>query len=263
MNIKRNTYKYHYIYGPVPSWRTGSSLGIDLLSQKEKICSFDCLYCQLGRTKTTTVTRHVFVTEEDVLKELDMLPEDISIDYLTLSGRGEPTLAKNLGDMIKLLKGARKEPIAVITNSSLMNRQDVREELSYADFIIAKLDVCSPESLMAVNKPLPEMKFENIVEGMQIFRKHFQGKMAIQSMFMQENAKNAGEIAEIARNIGPDEVQINTPLRPCAVDPLGREELARIKGLFTGLNTISVYESVKKHVTPISDEDTLKRRGKT
>jgi wyosine [tRNA(Phe)-imidazoG37] synthetase (radical SAM superfamily) len=263
MKIDQDAYKFHYIYGPVPSWRVGSSLGIDLLSQKEKICSFDCLYCQLGKTKIATVTRKSYVPVDYILKELDMLPEDISIDYLTLSGRGEPTLAKNLGDMIKLLKGARKEPIAVITNSSLMNKQDVREELSYADFVIAKLDACSPESLMAVNKPLPEMKFENIVEGMQIFRKHFQGKMAIQAMFMRENTKYAGQIAKIAKNIGPDEVQINTPLRPCAVDPLGREELSRIKGGFTGLNVISVYESMKKYVTPISDENTLKRRGKT
>jgi wyosine [tRNA(Phe)-imidazoG37] synthetase (radical SAM superfamily) len=185
MKINQDAYKFHYIYGPVPSWRVGSSLGIDLLSQKENICSFDCPYCQLGKTKITTITRQTYVPVDNILKELDRLPEDISIDYLTLSGRGEPTLAKNLGDIIKLLKEARKEPVAVITNSSLMNRQDVCEELSCADFVIAKLDACSSESLMEVDKPFPEMKFENIVEGMQIFRKHFRGKMAIQAMFME------------------------------------------------------------------------------
>jgi wyosine [tRNA(Phe)-imidazoG37] synthetase (radical SAM superfamily) len=210
-----------------------------------------------------TVTRQVYVPEDDILKELDMLPQDISIDYLTLSGRGEPTLAKNLGSMIKLLKGERKEPIAVITNASLMNRHDVREELSYANFVIAKLDACSQESLMEVNKPLPEMRFENVLEGMKIFRKHFRGKMALQVMFMRENAKYACAIAEIAREINPDEVQINTPLRPCAVESLGREELSHMKDFFGGLNAISVYESPKRHVTPISDGDTLIRRGKT
>lgn len=115
----------------------------------------------------------------------DMLPEGVSIDYLTISGRGEPTLAKDIGNMIRLLKKERKEPVAVITNSSLMNRRDVREELSYADFVIAKLDTCSHESLMEVNKPFSEMKFEDIVEGIQVFRKHFRGKMAIQVMFME------------------------------------------------------------------------------
>ena len=254
---------FQYIYGPVPSWRLGSSLGIDLLSQKEKICSYDCLYCQLGQSKTLMVTRQPYVPEDDIMKELDMLPHNISIDYLTLSGRGEPTLAKNLGDMIKLLKKVRKEPVAVITNSSLIGRQDVREELSYADFVIAKLDACSQESFMKVNKPLPEMKFDNMVEGMEIFRKHFVGKMALQVMFMQENIKYAGEIAEIAKKISPDEVQINTPLRPCAIDPIGRKELSEIKNLFCGLNAISVYERTKRYFKPISNRDTLKRRGKT
>jgi hypothetical protein len=88
MKINQDAYKFRYIYGPVPSWRVGSSLGIDLLSQKGKICSFDCLYCQLGKTKITTATRQLYVSVDDILKELDMLPEDISIDYLTLSGRG-------------------------------------------------------------------------------------------------------------------------------------------------------------------------------
>ena len=263
MKINQDAYNFHYIYGPVPSWRVGSSLGIDLLSQKEKICSFDCLYCQLGKTKITTITRQSYVPVGDILKELNMLPEDVSIDYLTLSGRGEPTLAKNIGDVIELLKKERKEPVAVITNSSLMNRQDVREELSYADFVIAKLDACSQESLMEINKPLEEMRFENFVEGMKLFRKHFRGKMAIQVMFMESNMKHACAMNEIVRKISPDEMQINTPLRPCAVDPLGRKELARIKNLFTGPNVISVYESMKRYVTPISDEDTLKRRGKT
>lgn len=75
--------------------------------------------------------------------------------------------------------------------------------------------------------------------------------------------KHACPINEIVREMSSDEVQIDTPLRPCAADPLGREELARIKDLFAGLNIISVYESTKRHITPISNKDTLKRRGKT
>ena len=132
--------KYQYIYGPVSSWRLGSSLGVDPLSQKEKICSFDCLYCQLGKTRILTETRKLYVSKEDILKEFQDLP-DISTDYITFSGRGEPTLAENLGQMISAVKAIRPEPIAVITNSSLMGRQDVREEISGADFVICKLDV--------------------------------------------------------------------------------------------------------------------------
>jgi wyosine [tRNA(Phe)-imidazoG37] synthetase (radical SAM superfamily) len=240
----------------------GSSLGIDPLSQKEKICSYDCLYCQLGRTKTLTVTRQLYVPEDNILKELEMLPSDMPIDYITFSGRGEPTLAKNLGSMINAVKKLRRESIAVITNSSLMGRHDVRDELSEADFVIAKLDASSQGSFVLVNRPFQGIEFDAILKGIKEFKRHFQGKLALQIMFMKENVQYAGEIACIAKDIRPDEIQINTPLRPCGVEPLGREELSKIKDLFGGLTAISVYESRKRYVKPISDGDTLIRRGK-
>jgi wyosine [tRNA(Phe)-imidazoG37] synthetase (radical SAM superfamily) len=256
-------HKFHYIYGPVPSWRIGSSLGIDLLSQKEKICSYDCLYCQLGKTKIFTTTRQIYISEDEVVKELEMLPADIPIDYITISGRGEPTLANNLGNVISAVHVIREEPVAVITNSSLINRQDVCEELSSADFVIAKLDACSHESFAAINQPFEGVAFEALIVGIKEFKRHFHGKLALQIMFMQENVKYAGNIARIAKEICPDEIQINTPLRPCNVEPLKKVELSQIKNIFDGLNTISVYESHKKIVQSISDDDTLRRRGKT
>ncbi|MCX5805088.1 MAG: radical SAM protein [Proteobacteria bacterium] len=254
--------KFKYIYGPVPSWRVGSSLGIDLLSQEEKICSYDCVYCQLGKTKSLTATRQLYVPEDMIVRELEMLPADITIDYITLSGRGEPTLAINLGDTINTIRKIRKEAVAVITNSSLLYWQDVQKELSSADFVIAKLDACSQDSFMAINQPFQGAEFDVIVQGIKEFRKHFQGKFALQIMFMHKNIQYAGDIAAIAKDIHPDEIQINTPLRPCDVEPLKREELSKIKDLFDGLNTVSVYESQKKIIRPISDDDTLRRRGK-
>lgn len=253
--------RFQYIYGPVPSWRVGSSLGIDLLSQKEKICSYDCVYCQLGRTKTLTVARQIYVPEEEILKEVESLP-DISIDYITFSGKGEPTLAENLGSLIRAIRTIRRESVAVITNASLINRQDIQNELSYADFVIVKLDASSQESFIKVNRPYQEIEFDAIIAGMKEFRKQFKGKLALQVMFIRENARAAEEIASIAHDIYPDEVQINTPLRPCEAIALGEEELSEIKSCFEGLNAISVYESRKKYVKPISDADTLKRRGK-
>ncbi len=255
--------RFQYIYGPVPSWRLGSSLGIDLLSQKEKICSYDCVYCQLGKTKTFSVTRQLYIPGDKVLKELEGFPTDPAIDYITLSGRGEPTLAINLGEVIDALRGVRQESIAVITNASLMSRQDVRGDLARADLVIAKLDACSPELFVKVNRPSHELRFDAILEGIKEFRKHFRGKLALQAMFMKENERLAHEIAAIAKEILPDEVQINTPLRPCGIGPLGEKTVREIRSYFTGLNPISVYESRKKPVKPVSDADTLKRRGKT
>ena len=107
---------YRYIYGPVSSWRLGRSLGVDPISAKEKICTFDCVYCQLGRTKTFSSERREFVRIKDVIHEIQTLPLP-PIDYITFSGAGEPTLAKNLGGMIKAVKKIRKEKVLVSARS--------------------------------------------------------------------------------------------------------------------------------------------------
>ena len=257
--MKANDFKY--IYGPVPSWRLGSSLGIDPISQREKICTFDCVYCQLGKTEDFTGERKVFIPVTKIIEELDLLPP-VRIDYITFSGRGEPTLAANLGRMIKAIKRIRKEKIAVLTNSSLLNRRDVQEDLLPADFVVAKLDAGSQSVFETVNKPMDVIKFDAILEGIKNFRSIYKGKLALQIMFIAENKKYAEKIAGLAKEIDPDEVQINTPLRPCGVKPLSRIELETIEGYFDGLNVVSVYKAEKKKVKPISNKGTLKRRGK-
>jgi wyosine [tRNA(Phe)-imidazoG37] synthetase (radical SAM superfamily) len=264
--------KYRYIYGPVPSWRLGSSLGIDLLSQEKKICNFDCIYCQLGSTEEHTVERKTYVPVERVIDELGELPET-NIDYITFSGRGEPTLAENLGQAIKAIKLIRKIPVAVLTNGSLIDKEEVRKELALADFVIAKLDGYSPKSLQEINNPTKDIAFTNVLEGIKEFRKSYQGKLALQIMFIDKNKDNIQKFTYLTNYIKPDEVQINTPLRPCHIKPLPKEEILKIKEIFTSackgefrhkeINIISVYdERMQKEVLSISDEDTLKRRGK-
>lgn len=252
-----------YIYGPVPSWRLGSSLGIDLLSREEKICSFDCTYCQLGRNKARQTTRGLFVPVEDMVREIRSLP-DIHIDYLTFSGRGEPTLASNLGDAIRALKDIRREKIAVITNSSLIPVEEVQMDLLTADLVMAKLDAATEGVFNAINRPSKDLSFYDIINALAVFRKRFAGKFALQVMFTSLNKDFAPRIAEIARAIGPDEVQINTPLRPCGEKPLPESELRSLKKFFDGygLNSKNVYDAEKKKVNSLSDDDTLRRRGK-
>ncbi len=257
--MPQNTYKY--IYGPVFSWRLGASLGIDPVSRKEKICTFDCIYCQLGDTKVFSDQRQVLVPTEKIIKEIRSL-SSVKIDYITFSGRGEPTLAKNLGEMITEIKKIRKENIAVITNSSLIDRKDVQEDLALADFVMAKLDACSGELFLKINKPMQGIRFDRISKGIKEFRSRFRGKLALQIMFIGENRICAKEIATLTGEIGLDEIQINTPLRPCGVKPLAKEEMDAIKGYFEGMNFISVFEAEKKKVEPVSKAATLRRRGK-
>ncbi|MGB2706265.1 MAG: radical SAM protein [Candidatus Omnitrophota bacterium] len=254
--------KYKYVYGPVSSWRLGSSLGVDpVYTGRGKICSFNCIYCQVGKTRTLTLKRRVFVPASEIIEEIKNLPA-LKIDYITLSGAGEPTLARNLGDIIKKIRKIRGEKIAVLTNSSLTYKKDVRRDLSLADFVIAKLDAHEGALFTAINKPAKGSKLDKVVKGLKEFRSLYKGRLALQIMFVGKNKAYAKEIASLARKIRPNEVQINTPLRPCGVSPLPKKELDRVKKFFQGMNCTSVYDAKKKKVKPISRKSMLKRRGK-
>ncbi|MCK4532978.1 radical SAM protein [bacterium] len=256
--------QYKYIYGPVFSWRLGKSLGIDPLSQEEKICTYDCLYCQIGRTLEFKCKRAVFVPTLKIIEEIKKIPP-AEIDYITFSGRGEPTLALNLGEMIRAVKEVRREKIAVITNSSLLNKKEVREDLALADLVMAKLDAGTSGSFQSINNPFPAIKFEDMLTGIKKFRQGYKGKFALQIMFVEKNKNEAIELANLCREIKPAEIQINTPLRPSGVLPLSEEKLKEIIAHFNsieGVKVISVYEVEKKKVIPFTREDTCKRRGK-
>jgi wyosine [tRNA(Phe)-imidazoG37] synthetase (radical SAM superfamily) len=209
---------------------------------------------------TYSCERKIYISTHKIIDEVKQLPE-LKIDYITFSGRGEPTLSANLADVIKIIKTLRKEKVAILTNSSLINRDDVRKALSLADFVVVKLDAYSQNTLKLINKPLSSIKFDDIYNGIKLFRKEYTKKLALQIMFIDENKEYADRLAELSLAIAPDEVQINTPLRQCEVKPLSCEEIFKIKGYFKGLNVISVYDKEYKNITPISLEDTLIRRG--
>jgi len=252
--------KYKYIFGPVYSWRLGMSLGIDPISTEAKGCSFDCAYCQLGPNPKLSVEREEFVKTQDVVEEIKALPP-VKIDYITFSGRGEPTLASNLGEMIRGIKQVRQEKIAVITNATLMNRKEVQDDLALSDFVLAKLDAHNQDMFEKVNNPAKGLQLQDIIEGIKTFKKNFKGKLALQMMFVEGNQKFAKEMANIAQTIYPDEIQINTPLRPSAVAPLSEEKMFEIKKIFSGLPVISVYDAEKEEVEPLDVDDTRKRHG--
>ncbi|MFA6079225.1 MAG: radical SAM protein [Candidatus Omnitrophota bacterium] len=253
--------EYKYIYGPVPSWRLGSSLGIDPVSKKEKICTFDCIYCQLGRARSVGGERRTFVPVSGIISELTSLPS-LHIDYITFSGTGEPTLAENLGDMIRAVRHVRPEKIAVLTNSTMMHDPGVIRDLALSDLVVCKLDASSQALFELINRPAEGIDINAIVNAIKGFKDHYKGKLALQVMFMEENKMCAEGIARIAKEIAPDEVQLNTPLRPCGIRPLAKEEMNGIEEHFHGLKTVSVYRADKKSVDPISSKETLKRRGK-
>ena len=236
------------------------SLGIDPLTDRRKICNFDCPYCQLGRTAEFHTEREDFVPVETILAEIKAIPP-MKIDCYTFSGRGEPTLAKNLGAMIRAVRAVTGGKIAVITNAGLIDRPDVQEDLLSADWVLAKLDAADQASFQEVDIPAKGIEFQRIVEGIKNFKKKFEGKLALQVMFVEGNKHCAPEIARIAREINADEVQVNTPLRPSAMMPLAPEELKHIRARFRGLPAVSVHEAERKTVEPLDEQATILRHG--
>lgn len=248
------------IYGPVPSWRLGRSLGIDLLSTKGKTCSFDCVYCQLGKTAHPQVERKEFVGLDRLARELKTV-EGIAADFATFSGMGEPSLASNLGEAIKLVKSALKLPVAVLTNSSLIPGEEVRRALSLADVVVAKVDAPNEELFRKINRPVGTRTLDEILKALQLFRGAYQGKLAIQMMFIEANRDYAAGMAKIAGALSPDEIQINTPLRPCGVTPLVPDEIAAIEREFHNFKDVfTVYGALKPEVMPVDLAETLRRR---
>lgn len=207
-----------YFYGPVPSRRLGFSLGVDLLPPKT--CSFDCLYCQLGKSKTKSIKRFSWVDLSRFKKELKaIINRGVEIDYITISGSGEPTLHKGLDKIISVIKHATKKryPVCVITNSSLLYRKDVRKELKAADVIIPSLDAASAKTFHRVNKPHKKITFSKVIQGLEHLRREFKGSIWLEIMLLggvNDNLKEARRFKKIIERIKPDKIQLNLPVRP-------------------------------------------------
>jgi wyosine [tRNA(Phe)-imidazoG37] synthetase (radical SAM superfamily) len=247
------------IYGPVPSWRLGRSLGVDPVSAPSKTCSFDCIYCQLGRTRHPLTERQVFVQPSQLRQELAEVG-DIPMDYVTFSGVAEPTLAANLAELVAVVRERFVQPVAILTNSSLMKQGDMRQDLALFDAVVAKVD--APDELLyqQINRPFVNYTLAEVLWGIRRFRGEFQGKLALQMMFVEANRDRAEEMAEIARDLSPDEIQLNTPLRPNPERPLSPEEMEEIEAAFVGLPVLNVYKAARPEVVFLDEEETRRRR---
>ena len=144
-----------------------------------------------------------------------------------------------------------------------MPKEDMRRELALADVVVAKVDAPDEERFQAINRPFAGCTLEEILQGIRCFRSEYKGKLALQMMFVEANRDCAPEMARIARELAPDEVQVNTPLRPCAEKPLSPAQIAATRDHFSGpKKVVTVYEVVTPEVMPLSLDETLRRRPK-
>lgn len=202
------------VYGPITSWRYGQSLGLDVI-YRDSICSFNCVYCQLGQIHQVIDRQDVFVPTVDLLKALDTV--DMSkVDWVTFSGSGEPTLALNMGEIIDAIRDRYDKPVLVLTNSTWLHDAATRRRLLRATVVDCKLDAASDAMLARMNRPAAGVTLDRILGGIRAMRCEpgFEGRLVVQCMFMPMNLREAAELADIIASIRPDEVQLNTPRRP-------------------------------------------------
>jgi wyosine [tRNA(Phe)-imidazoG37] synthetase (radical SAM superfamily) len=225
-----------YVFGPVPSRRLGQSLGIDPVPLKT--CNWNCVYCQLGRSKPLVNERREYLRREDILAEVEQALASHTageIDWVTFIGSGETTLHTSIGWLIQQVKSLTHLPVAVITNGSLLYLPAMRRELSPSDAVLPSLDAGNARLYRRINRPHPDITFDRLVEGLIAFRNEYQGKLWIEVMLVRglndtETALN--EIATALKRIQPDEVHILQPTRPPAetwVQPSDEEGLLRAR----------------------------------
>jgi len=238
-----------HIFGPVPSRRLGRSLGIDLIPYKT--CTYDCVYCQVGRTTQKTIIRKSWVNIDEVIEELK---EKLSTkpDFITLSGSGEPTLCSDCGQLINKIKQITNIPIAVITNGSLLFNREVRQDLLEADVVMPTLVAGDEVTFKEINRPVPEITFDKMLKGLIDFRREFKGKYWLEVFLitgLNDSDEQIDKIAACIEKIQPDKVQLNTVSRPPAenVKAVSRERMRQIaKRIYKNAEVIADFKGGDK-----------------
>jgi len=247
---------YKYLFGPVPSRRLGMSLGVDLVPRK--VCSLDCVYCEVGKTTKLTLNRKEYILYDKIIEELTLYFKDNpDPDYVTFSGSGEPTLNSRIGDVLKFIKQKKPAiPIAVLTNGTLLFDAKVRAEIKDADVVLPSLDAATNSVFHKINRPASELDIDQYIQGLINFRKEFKGKIWLEIFILPEYNLEETELKELEQKIAeinPDSIQLNTLDRPGAVADLHsatREELEKIKGLWKFKNVEIISSATQRKNIP-------------
>jgi len=265
--------KYKHLFGPVPSRRLGISLGVDLVPHK--VCSLNCVYCEVGRTTNLTIERKEYIPLIDILTELgNYLNEKPDLDYITFSGAGEPLLHNGIGKVISFIKENYPQyKLALLTNSTLLYDENVRMEILDIDLLLPSLDAVSDNVFKKLNRPNSKLDNSKIIEGMIKFREDFLGKIWLE-VFIVPGLNDTKDELELLRNtindISPDQVQLNTLDRPGTeswIKPITKNRMEEIADFLKPLpvEIIAKFQSrnkVKSYKKDVEQQiiETIKRR---
>jgi wyosine [tRNA(Phe)-imidazoG37] synthetase (radical SAM superfamily) len=227
-----------YLYGPVHSRRLGLSLGITLTPHK--VCPFDCIYCQLGKTLIKTRKRQSYIKSNEIISELKeflMSPalKSAAVDYISISGFGEPTLHSNIAHLIAEIKKLTLTPLALFTNAALFSDPKVRGDVLGADLLVPSLDAVTQGVFREIDRPAPGIKIEDVIKGLVALRKEFKAAIYLEIMLVKDindSLEYSYKFKEVIDRINPDKIQLNTPVRSTSeswVMPPDKERLLQIK----------------------------------
>ena len=253
------------VFGPVLSKRLGNSLGIDVIPHKT--CSYNCIYCQLGSEENTITDLTNYYSVDEIIYELkEALLNNKNIDYITFTGSGEPTLYKDLKKLIYEIKQITDIPVCIITNGSLLYKQEMRSNLLLADLIIPSLDAGNEETFKLIDNPNKEIDFNKMVEGLIEFKKVFKGEYWLEIFLLKginDNEDELDDIIKIVKKIKPDRIQLITATRRVANEKakaLSDEELKKIKKYFNSkcdieIDIPNISENHKGNTRILTEED--------
>jgi wyosine [tRNA(Phe)-imidazoG37] synthetase (radical SAM superfamily) len=231
-------------FGPIPSRRLGKSLGINNIVPP-KVCSYNCIYCQVGKTISQEIRRKVFFDPETIFNDLrhhlKKLGKKNYPDYLTFVSNGEPTLDINLGKAIKMVKHFGI-PVAIITNASLIGEKSVRDDLLMADWVSLKVDAADSDTWHRINRPAQVQDFNSIIDNIILFADSYSGLLRTETMLIENINDSVGNIrglSEIIKRINPGKAYLAIPTRPPSVksaNPPDIEILNMAWNIFNDMN---------------------------
>lgn len=209
-----------YLFGPVQSRRLGRSLGIDLFPDR-KICTLDCIYCEVGLPGALSRRRALYTPTEDILAELDAfcaVPANLApVDVLTVTAKGEPTLHLGLGEILRHARRLAAKPVTVLTNGTTLMREDVRQELHWADLVVPSLDAVRGKSFQTVDRPAAGVDLEAIANGLTLFSHGYDGTIWLEILLVRDFNDSDADIEAlfpVLAQMRLDRIQLNTVVRP-------------------------------------------------
>lgn len=254
---------YKYVFGPVPSRRLGISLGVDLV--KPKSCNMNCVFCECGVTPKLAEQRESFKDIKEVENEIQSVLKDIKPDYITFSGSGEPTLSKDLGEIINWIKDNTDVNVCLITNSLLLNDDEVIKEVQRADLIIPTLNSVDDEIFHKINRPSKDIHVSMLMSGLKKLSASYKGKVFLETFIIEglnDSEDHIKRMAEFLKTIRFTKIQLNSLARRGAeswVKPASIEVLNNVKRIFAenGIENVEIVKELSERKEKIEMEEDL------